>query len=143
MFSADHCQYLCLGASHEVQRDGIHAIPQTRGFWSIIEYMPQMRVAAAAGNRVALHTKAVVRTLDDVDGRYRLPETRPPGAGFELRLRIVQRGIAADATVQTVGMIARVLAREGYLGALLPGYAKCRGRQLRLPLRISLDDLRD
>src|ERR1700743_2388166 len=73
--------FLCGSARHEPQRRRIHAIAQARRLGSVIEDMPQMRIAACAGNRGALHHEGVVADLDYVQLGDRRPETRPAGAG--------------------------------------------------------------
>src|SRR5208283_2134635 len=103
--------------------------------------MAQMRVTAPAGNGVAPHPKAPIGTLDHVHRRNGLPEARPTGAGFELRLRVVQCRGATNAAVDAVRMILGVLARKCRLGTVPTRDDVGLGRKLRAPLGIALDDL--
>src|ERR1700693_915759 len=76
-------------ARHEPHCGRIHAITQTGRLRPIIEHMTEMGIAKTAGNRIALHAVAVIDCFDDIERRDRLPEARPAGARFEVRLRIL------------------------------------------------------
>src|SRR5271163_5149041 len=99
--------------------------------------MSKVSVAAAAGDRVALHPEAAVAALDNVQCRYRQPEARPAGSGIELGLRVIQRGIATDAAVQPRGMIFVVFPAECIFGSCLAGYPVSSDGQQRPPLGVA------
>src|SRR5689334_21927871 len=96
-----------------MQCGGIHAITQTRGPWAIIKHMSEMGIAQAAGNRVPLHTVAVVDGADDVGSGDRRPEARPAGSGIELGSRVIEGRITTDTAIQAVSLVVIVLAGEG------------------------------
>lgn len=52
---------------HEYQRDRIHAVTQTRRPRTIVEYVSQMRSAAAAANFITLHSQTLLSHNDAVD----------------------------------------------------------------------------
>src|SRR5580704_5910594 len=105
------------GARQKVERSRVHAVAQACGFRSVVEHMPQMSIATRAGNGIANHAEGQIPVLDDVLFRDRLPETRPARARLELGARVVEHGVAADAVIQTISVVVRVLAGPGALGA--------------------------
>ena len=107
---------------NEVERHRVHAVAQSGRPRSVAEDVPEMRVAAGAADGRAQHAEAVAGTFDDIEARDRLPETRPAGAGVELRLRIEECGVAADAAIEAV---ARIPCRT------------CRRRAARFPTAAS------
>src|ERR1700722_3344497 len=125
-----------------MQGDRIHAIAQARRPRSIVEYMSQMRIAQTAGNCIALHSPAAVGALRDIQFGDRLPKARPPGARLELGLRVIERGVAANAVIDAIPVITRVFARKRSLGALLTRHGIGQCRELSTPLGLALDDLR-
>src|SRR5271167_213370 len=88
-FLNDMTTFLPLRARYEVQRNRIHAITQACRPRPVVEHMAQVSIAAAAGDRIALHPKGAVAGLDDIHGRYRLPEAGPAGSGIEFGLRVI------------------------------------------------------
>ena len=68
------------------------------------------------------------------------PEARPAGAGIELGIGREQRRPAARATERALALLAVERAREGALGAVLPGHVILLGRELLFPLGLGLAD---
>jgi hypothetical protein len=99
-----------LNLSPKVQRHRVDAVAQPGGFRAVVEDVPQVRVAAAAGDGGALHAEAAVGRFDDILRRDRFPEAGPAGVRFELGRRGKQRRVAADAAEQSVVVQIPVLA---------------------------------
>src|SRR5687768_7231996 len=98
-----------------------------------------MRGAAGATYFRAAESRALAGVFDDVVVRNHPPEARPAGAGVVLGLRVVERGVAADAAIEPGALLAVELARERPLGARLPRYHVRRRRQLAAPFGVGLD----
>src|SRR6185503_3663565 len=78
----------------ECERGRVHAVAQTGRLRPVVEDVPQVRVAAAAENLGPRQEGAIVLVRLHARGRGGSREARPPGAGFELGLR-VEEGVAA------------------------------------------------
>src|SRR5690606_20927220 len=100
------------------QRDRVDAEPEARRRRTVGEYVAQVRVAHVARDFDALHAVAHVHVVRDDVGRERRREARPPGTAFELRRRVEQRRIAADAVIAPRLEQAAELGAERLLGAL-------------------------
>src|SRR6516225_12133845 len=105
--------------------------------------MAEVSLAECAGHLGARHAKAVVRRFDDILLGNRLPEARPASARVELGVGQVQSVVAADAAVETCGMVVPVGAGKGLLGALLAGDFEGERAEELLPLGLALDHLLD
>ena len=91
----------------------------------------------------ALHAEAAIGVSRDVFLGDQSPEAWPTGAGFELRIRVKQRGRAADAAVNPRVVIFCVLAGERRFGTLAPGDVELLGVELFLPFGVRLDEFID
>src|ERR1700733_3527392 len=130
------------GAWCEVQGHRVHAVAQPGRPRPVIEDVTQVRVTAPARYGGALHSQAVVTALHDVLLGDRLPEAGPAGAGIELGARVEQLRAAADAGIQSIGVILVIRAAEGWLGPLVARDGIGQQRQLLAPLRIGLPHAR-
>src|SRR5512144_1015751 len=103
----------------EVERRGVHAVPQARRLRTVLEHVAEVRAAAPALDLGARHEEARVLPRLHAPGRGRRGEARPAGAGLELRLRLEQRVAATGARVGSRPVVIPVLARERALRSLL------------------------
>ena len=116
----------------EGDRRGVDAVAQPRRRRAVVEDVPEMGTAAAAGHFRA-HPKPgqpcqrAVFVLGDHGALHVLPlgvdrgvEARPAAAALEFLARREERLAAADAAVGAGRLRVPVLAREGPLGPLLP-----------------------
>ena len=69
------------------------------------------------------------------------PEAWPPGAGVELRARLEERRVTADAAIGALAMLVPVRAGECALGSRLAGHTELLGGELASPLLVGLLDL--
>ena len=86
-----------------------------------------MRVANRAAH-LGPDAEAAIGLFNHIFLRDRLIEARPARAGFELRLRIEQHRVAADAAIKTIGVVIGVLARAWTLRALMARDIELLGR---------------
>ena len=127
----------------ESQSDRIHAIAQAGGPGAIVKNVSAVSLASPARYGGPCHPVADIYTLDDVFLRYRRPEARPAGAGFELGFRTELRGIATDAAEDSFVMHVQKRARSGDFSAGTTSNFKRGSRQLRLPFRVGFPDHRN
>ena len=99
-----------------------------RGRWPVIEDMAQVRIALPAPDFDAPHSVGAVGFRLDVFVRDRRPETRPSGAGLELRIGTEQRTATADTAIEAFLMQIVVFARKGELCVGTPGNGVLRRR---------------
>jgi hypothetical protein len=66
--------------------------------------MAKMSITPATGHGDSGHAVTMIGALDDVALGNWLPETWPSGAGVEFGPRVEQRGVAANAPIQTFRM---------------------------------------
>src|SRR5205814_5391437 len=116
---------------------------QTGRFRTVIEHVTEMGITAAALDRRSLHPQAEVGALNDVPLLDWLPETRPPGPRIELGLGTEERGVAADAAIQTLVVQVPGGAREGTFGTLMTRHFERDRRQQAAPLVLAFHELRD
>ena len=102
--------------------------------------MPQMRIAATAGDRIALHPQAIVAALARCSNGNRLPKARPPVRESNLVFESYNTVVAAHAAVNSIGVLGRTL-RKRRPQFRLARNAGCERRQLRTPFSVGLDDL--
>jgi len=74
---------------------------------AVVEDMAEVGVAEAAGDFVARHAETVVGGDKNVFLGDRRPETGPAGAGFEFCGRREKGVVAADAAIESLGVIFR------------------------------------
>src|ERR1700674_21555 len=110
-----------LNLLHKLQRCRIHAIAQPGRLRTVVEYMPQVRVALGATYRCPHHAEGRVSNLANILFRNRSPEARPSRSRLKLRVRAEQSIITAHATVQTFIVHIPVLSREGSFRVCAPG----------------------
>src|SRR3984893_18673661 len=101
-----------LNLLHKLQRCRIHAIAQSCRLRTVVEYMPQMRVALGAGHRRPHHAEGLVSNLANILIRNRSPEARPSRSRLKLRVRAEQSIVTAHAPVQTFIVLLPVLSLE-------------------------------
>src|SRR5947207_1319341 len=126
---------------NEIERRRVHAVAQSGGTRAVVENVPQMAIAAGAEHLVARHPQRVVSGDGDVLFGDRLPEAGPAGAGLEFRFGVEQGRGAADAPIDSIGMVVGVLSGEGAFGAFAAGYRKLLGGQLLAPFGFGFHDL--
>ena len=101
------------GARHELQRHRIHAVAQSGRIRSVVEHVPEMRIAAPARNRRAHPSSG---WIGESPGHWSSRSaSRSSASRYRIRTcasRIEQRRVTADAAIQAVGMIVVVLAGE-------------------------------
>src|SRR5215467_15131740 len=104
--------------------------------------MSKVGVTQVARYSSSVHPETIVWILHDIQFGYWLPETRPPRSGLKFSLRIVERSIATDASIQTRSMVIDVFATTGSLRICLPrNLVRCI-RQLFAPVRIAFGNPR-
>src|SRR5579859_947105 len=113
---------------HELQRDRVHTMPRVLR----CEALPREDVAEMAAARGALDLDApAILVGHAVDGAFDLLiERRPPAARVELRIRDVERRLAAPADVGAFQEEVVVRTGERVLGALVHDHACLFRRQL-------------
>src|SRR5579864_3284501 len=104
----------------ELERDGVHAVPQAGWPGTVVEDVAQMAAAARAEHLGPGVAEAVVFTGRYVILRNGRPEARPPCAGIELGVGAKQLVAAGRAAVDALAEEVMVLAGEGPLGVFLP-----------------------
>src|SRR5690606_8884321 len=102
--------------------------------------MAKMRIALLADRFAALHEMTIVLHFADLVGIDRLPEARPAGARFILRLGGEKRLAAADAVIGSGFLVMVVAAGERALGAFPAGDRIFLGRELGPPFRVGFRD---
>src|SRR4051794_3281194 len=126
----------------ELERARVDAVAEAaRVTRAVLEHVPEVAAAVAAGDLGAAHEQRVVRARLDRGGDGWLGEARPAGAGVELRRGREQLGAAARAAVHAVLLDVPVLAGERALGAALAQHLVLLGRELLAPLLVGLVDL--
>jgi hypothetical protein len=85
---------------YELQGNRIHAVTQTGRARTIIEDVAQMCIAASARYGRARHSQSVVLSFLHVGCEITCQKLGQPGTGIELGARVVQRRVAADATIE-------------------------------------------
>src|SRR5262249_58298517 len=100
-----------------------------------------MRVAPVAGDGGTRHPETCVADFFHVFFSYRPRETWPAGARVKFCCRVEQRGITANATVETFVVQVPVLSRKRHLGAVMAGGIKTAGGERFPPLAPALLDL--
>jgi hypothetical protein len=105
---------------------------------AVVEDVTEMCVALRARYFDAAHAVAPVLMLLDIPAGRRLVEARPASARVELRARLEEPRIAADAPISALAVLVPVGAREGALGSLLSRHTELLRRELTGPLLIGL-----
>src|SRR6185437_5921417 len=123
----------------ELQGGAVHAVAQAGGLGAVREDMAEMAAAARAMDLGPLHQMSVVFARGHGAGD-RLQETRPAGAAFKLRLRLVQRLAAAGAAKHTLAVLVVEGAGAGPLRAMTAQHAVLLRGQPGAPLFIGLLD---
>ena len=90
-------QILQLQGLHESKRNRVDAVSQTGGPRPVVEDVAEVSITAAARDFALDVSQASRRMCHDVFFCDGLPETRPAGAGIELRGGAEERCVAADA----------------------------------------------
>src|SRR5262249_44708086 len=100
-----------------------------------------MRVAPVAGDGGTRHPETCVADFFHVLFSYRLRETWPAGARVKFCCRVEQRGITANATVETFVVEVPVLPRKRHLGSVMAGDIKRAGGEVLPPFALPLHHL--
>src|SRR5690349_12837618 len=103
--------------------------------------MAKVGVTARAVDLDAPHAVAGILLGRDALFVQRRPEAGPSGPGFELGVGAEQVGAAADALIRALALEVIKLTRKRALRPLFAGHGKLLGRELLLPLFLTLDDL--
>src|SRR6266403_1896416 len=116
------------GQSHRID-----TVTQPRWLWSIVKYVPQMSVAAAALYFGSPH--AVAGVSFSLHGLFagRSVETGPSGAGVVFRLRTKQGLAAAGTFVRSCRFGVLVFTSKGRFRPFLPGHKVLILGELLLP----------
>ncbi len=134
---------LALAAWSELQRRRVHAVAEASGFGAVFKDVAQVAIAAGTEIFDTDHAECGIGNVFDIFTGDGGPETGPAGAGVELRFGVEENGIAANATVEAVGIILVEFAGEGAFSAVFAGDIEFDGREALLPFLIGLDDLVD
>jgi len=126
-------RFSVLPARMKGQRDAVHAVSHSGRRRTVGKQVPQMPAAPRAMNLGPDHAEAVIGRRPNCMLERR-PETRPPGAAFELRVRRKQRLTAAGAAERPVTFFATERARASRFRAVLAQHLKLLGRQRLAPL---------
>src|SRR5262249_58018744 len=105
---------------------------------TIAKNMAEVRVATVARDGGTRHAEACIADFFHVLFSYRLRETWPTGARIKLGCGVEQRGITANATVETFVVQVPVLPRKRHLGAVMAGGIKQLGRKVVPAFAIAL-----
>src|SRR6266436_86664 len=130
-------------ARDKSQGCGIHAVAQACGLRAVREDVAQVRITERAFHFRAHGAVAEVFPLANIffcDGR---PETRPARAGIEFRAGIEERIAAADAAVESRGVLIVKRSRVRPLRGSAPRDIELQRAELLLPLRLALLDFRE
>jgi hypothetical protein len=133
-----HADASLLNRLNKVHRRRIHAVPQPRRLRTVIEHVPQVRLALPAFHFGPHHPQRVVVILNHVLLGDRLPETRPPRPRLKLRLRTEQRIVAADTPVNPVLVVVPRPAAERSLCSRQARHFIRQRRKLLPPLSVGL-----
>lgn len=120
------------------QRHRVYAVPQPGWIWTVIEHVPEMRIAAAAANLGPHHSVRVVRLRHDRARISHIKKARPTAAGMKFLIGSEQLLPATHALVLARSVGGLILACEGRLSSLLPRYVILVRRKLFFPLCIGL-----
>lgn len=112
----------------QFQRGRIHAVTKSRRGRAIGEDVSQMGVATATEYFGAGHGLAVILVFLDGLLVDRLEKTGPAGPRVEFRLGIKERLVAANASINAVGLCVPIGSRKRALRPLLPRHSKLRLR---------------
>ena len=102
----------------ELQRRRVDAVSQSRGFWPVVEDVPQVAPATGAFDLDAAHEEIIVQLFFNaalIDG---LPKGRPSAPGVELGIRAEKLSLAPGAYVGPLLLLVEEGAGERRLGAL-------------------------
>src|SRR5258708_36865611 len=103
--------------------------------------MAQVGITQSASNGRATHAKSVVLDVLNVLLGYRLPETRPAGAGFKLGIGTAKRVAAAHAPVDTFVMRVPLSAGKSQLLTSMARDPQRLARELSFSSPVTLDGL--
>ena len=141
IFSATLCARGELAFRLQLQRCGVHTVPQPRWTRSIRKNMAEMSIAAAAKHFNAAHAVFVVFFGCDAFLANRPVKTRPTTSGFVLRVGAEQLLAAADAGISSRSLLRVVLSCKWRLGSALARHSELIISQLRAPLGVALANL--
>src|SRR3954463_6963820 len=126
----------------ELERARVDAVAETaRVTRAVLEHVPEVAAAVAAGDLGATHEQRVVGAGLDRGGDGGLGEAGPAGAGVELGRGREQLRAAARTAVHAVLLDVPVLAGERALRTALAQHLVLLGGELLAPLVIRLLDL--
>lgn len=135
------CRIPLLGLC-KLQRCGVDAVTQPRGFRAVGENMPQVCVATTARNRDSPHSKTTILHGLHISLCNRLPEARPARAGIELCAGIEQCSSATGAPIDTVVMQIPKSSCKSPFRAVVPRDFESLCRKLRFPFFFAFHNLR-
>jgi len=116
--ATEHIRQRTTGVS-ELQRHRIQAVPLTRRWRTIRKNVSEMTPAACAYFLHANHAVAGVAQALDVRIVIGAEETRPAGAGVELRVGAEERQSAEAARLDAVLLVNKKDTAEGSFSAVL------------------------
>ena len=131
---------MCSDGFVELHGGGVHAVAEAGGFGAVVEDMAEVGIAERARDGGAAHADAVVGGVMDILFGDWLPEAWPAGARVKFGLGTEERDVAADTTVNTVGVLFVGGAGVGAFSAGAAGDFIGDGGELLLPFLIGLDD---
>jgi hypothetical protein len=120
----------------EIERRGIDAIAQSRWSGAVVEHVPQVRAAAAAGDFRTTHPVRIVSRLGDGLRSRRVIKTRPSAARMKLSFRTEQFLPTTHALIRSGCFGPFILTGKGWLCPLLTGYIVLIWRELLFPFRV-------
>src|SRR5690349_7487745 len=112
-------QSLRLFSFVQLECGGVHAVTQTGRSRAVFKHVTKVRVAATADHGNPAHSETAIVETGNVLLSNRLPEAGPAGAGLELRFRIEQWSVAADAAIDAFAVLVPVLAGKSALRAVV------------------------
>lgn len=127
--------------THKFQGHRVDAVALVTWWWSVIENVSQVGVAAGTQQFDTTHAVIVVRALANVCRIQFSMKTWPSTTRVELALRAEQGVVAADTVIISGFNMVAILPAERGLCTGLAGHSVLLGIQLILPLPWFLDDL--
>ena len=126
----------------KAKRQGVDAVARSLFAGSIVEHVPEMRIAARAANLGAQHSVTTILQQADARQLLRAGKTRPPAMRFEFRVGGEERGTAAAAEVASIGIDGEQRAAKRALRAGLTQDVVALGTEKGTPFGVATVNFR-